>query len=820
MQQRDDLLATIDKELGDGSSGKAVVLTVIRLDDEEDGTEKAVAASTPPSPESTAASSGGVAAAEKQKDGSADNDDNDDADSTATAEDDKGAAAGATNSGDATLLDETRVEEEESGFFDAPTEEEAQEKAEGGEPRGSVPNAPSVVAPASPAMGGPPVGGAALSPSNLDNNDEAGAPGTNEEEGGKDDLVSAPVEPEGKKATNIEVTPSEAQAPSTPGAENDTAVNAGEPSPGVAPPPAPGGADLLAYYGVERRPTEDDEDDDEDDLSTTGGGLGGSEGGKNPLLDASDATIDSSMVMASEENTSHPGNGNDGSGGSSSSSRVCLACTFVIASPNAMNCEMCGAALPPVDDKASHNQLQDGTSSSSSAAPPLVAGAFSDADTALFESSSTRPPSSAAHAPDSPSINWDDPDDLSGSATATTAVGAAAAAVADANLLDASANGDNDAASGSATSNRSSSSSNSRSSSGAAMMTTPERPRRAPGQHQPYVDTYDGPPETPEEKASRVKKERASAAEARMTARKKAYQDALYAEIPATTTPLGMKPPLLLPTEGGDGDGNGGGGSVQGSSSGSSSGGEPSYEEEALTQHLQQLIPVMNKLQDVFVKLESARSLHQVASDRDSSSRRKQSGRSRRRQRPQGGGGGDYDCNDDYGHGDGGEGGEGGAAGAACNNNNKTATSGLDLPQIVMLGAQSSGNNACHTYFSEGSFLLLLLLLLRVLSPCFLRSFAAHFRLNQTPGRHLLLFYNLLTPPLPPPPHTPHSGKSSVVEALVGREFLPRGTGIVTRRPLIIQMVYTPGEVEWAEFLHLPGKKFGDYHAVCQRCRC
>jgi len=28
------------------------------------------------------------------------------------------------------------------------------------------------------------------------------------------------------------------------------------------------------------------------------------------------------------------------------------------------------------------------------------------------------------------------------------------------------------------------------------------------------------------------------------------------------------------------------------------------------------------------------------------------------------------------------------------------------------------------------------------------------------------------------------SGKSSVLEAIVGKDFLPRGTGIVTRRPL------------------------------------
>lgn len=38
------------------------------------------------------------------------------------------------------------------------------------------------------------------------------------------------------------------------------------------------------------------------------------------------------------------------------------------------------------------------------------------------------------------------------------------------------------------------------------------------------------------------------------------------------------------------------------------------------------------------------------------------------------------------------------------------------------------------------------------------------------------------------------SGKSSVIESLVGCSFLPRGTGIVTRRPLILQLVYCPKE--------------------------
>ena len=36
------------------------------------------------------------------------------------------------------------------------------------------------------------------------------------------------------------------------------------------------------------------------------------------------------------------------------------------------------------------------------------------------------------------------------------------------------------------------------------------------------------------------------------------------------------------------------------------------------------------------------------------------------------------------------------------------------------------------------------------------------------------------------------SGKSSVIESLVGRSILPRGTGIVTRRPLVLQLIHCP----------------------------
>lgn len=90
----------------------------------------------------------------------------------------------------------------------------------------------------------------------------------------------------------------------------------------------------------------------------------------------------------------------------------------------------------------------------------------------------------------------------------------------------------------------------------------------------------------------------------------------------------------------------------------------------------------------------------------------------------------------------------------------------------------------------------------------------------------------------------------------MGRDFLPRGTGIVTRRPLVLQLVFRPTQTgkcvycthseieqlieitrvvspiktwtmtciciftgphaEWGEFLHLPGKIFTDFSAIRQ----
>ncbi|XP_078263919.1 dynamin-2-like isoform X1 [Rhinoraja longicauda] len=61
------------------------------------------------------------------------------------------------------------------------------------------------------------------------------------------------------------------------------------------------------------------------------------------------------------------------------------------------------------------------------------------------------------------------------------------------------------------------------------------------------------------------------------------------------------------------------------------------------------------------------------------------------------------------------------------------------------------------------------------------------------------------------------AGKSSVLENFVGRDFLPRGPGIVTRRPLVLQLVNST--TEYAEFLHCKGKRFTDFEEVCREIK-
>lgn len=90
---------------------------------------------------------------------------------------------------------------------------------------------------------------------------------------------------------------------------------------------------------------------------------------------------------------------------------------------------------------------------------------------------------------------------------------------------------------------------------------------------------------------------------------------------------------------------------------------------------------------------------------------------------------------------------------------------------------------------------------------------------------------------------TQSSGKSSVLESLVGRDLLPRGTGIVTRRPLVLQLVnISPEELrkasgdddetaawknygqpykgidaeEWGKFLHTKNKIYTEFSEIRQ----
>lgn len=58
------------------------------------------------------------------------------------------------------------------------------------------------------------------------------------------------------------------------------------------------------------------------------------------------------------------------------------------------------------------------------------------------------------------------------------------------------------------------------------------------------------------------------------------------------------------------------------------------------------------------------------------------------------------------------------------------------------------------------------------------------------------------------------AGKSSVLENFVGKDFLPRGSGIVTRRPLILQLIN--GTIEYGEFLHQKGKKLSNFDEIRQ----
>lgn len=59
------------------------------------------------------------------------------------------------------------------------------------------------------------------------------------------------------------------------------------------------------------------------------------------------------------------------------------------------------------------------------------------------------------------------------------------------------------------------------------------------------------------------------------------------------------------------------------------------------------------------------------------------------------------------------------------------------------------------------------------------------------------------------------SGKSSVLEAIVGHEFLPKGSNMVTRRPIELTLVNTPdSQAEYGEFPALRLGKITDFSAI------
>ena len=61
---------------------------------------------------------------------------------------------------------------------------------------------------------------------------------------------------------------------------------------------------------------------------------------------------------------------------------------------------------------------------------------------------------------------------------------------------------------------------------------------------------------------------------------------------------------------------------------------------------------------------------------------------------------------------------------------------------------------------------------------------------------------------------TQSSGKSSVLESIVGLDFLPRGDGVVTRRPLELRLNHINSGQPWAIFEERKGTKFTDFIKV------
>lgn len=58
------------------------------------------------------------------------------------------------------------------------------------------------------------------------------------------------------------------------------------------------------------------------------------------------------------------------------------------------------------------------------------------------------------------------------------------------------------------------------------------------------------------------------------------------------------------------------------------------------------------------------------------------------------------------------------------------------------------------------------------------------------------------------------AGKSSVLESIVGKDFLPRGSDICTRRPLIIQLNHADIDAPYGQFQHKPLINYSDFSQI------
>ena len=116
----------------------------------------------------------------------------------------------------------------------------------------------------------------------------------------------------------------------------------------------------------------------------------------------------------------------------------------------------------------------------------------------------------------------------------------------------------------------------------------------------------------------------------------------------------------------------------------------------------------------------------------------------------------------------------------------RTQAQAIELPQIVVVGSQSSGKSSVCVY-------------VHVVVRCiYYTDFVQACFCIQVMCTHLVLSVCFLTysPSLPHADNQTYVINLQVLESIVGRDFLPRGSGIVTRAPLILQLQTTPANVK------------------------